>query len=112
MKKIKVCVLGMMFAMAVFALTACGNRDNATNNTTSAAGTQTTTQGVTTDIDDRGMNGTNGTNETNGTNNTNGTNESSTGVIGGIVDDVERGVNDVVDGTEKTTTHAADETSR
>lgn len=100
MKKIKVCVLGVLFAMTVFALTACGNRDNAADNTTSAAQnqtTQSTTQSVTTDSDDRGMNG---------------TNESSTGVIGGIVDDVERGVNDIVDGTEQSSVHAADETAK
>lgn len=100
MKKIKVCVLGMLFAMAVFALTACGNRGNAADNTTSAAQNQTTqptTQSVTKDSDGMGMNG---------------TNESSTGVIGGIVDDVERGVNDVMDGTEQTTVHTADETAK
>lgn len=104
MKKIKVCVFGMLFAMAVFSLTACGNRDNATDNTTSAAGTQTTTQGVTTDTDDRGMNG------------TNGTNESSTGVIDGMVDDVERGIDDVMDGTDRDgmerSSNASDETTR
>lgn len=99
MKKIKVCVFGMLLAMAVFAMTGCSNKDNNANNTTSAAGTQTTTtQGVTTGMD-----------ESNGTGSENG--ESSTGVIGGIVDDVERGVNDVVDDS-KTPTTGSEETTK
>ena len=106
MKKIKVYVFGLLLAMAVFAMTGCSNKDNNANNTTSAAGTQTTTQGVTTGAgESSGM----GTNDNSGTNDTNS--ESSTGVIGGIVDDVERGVNDVVDGTSATT-NTSDETTK
>ena len=103
MKKIKLYVFGMLLAMAVFAMAGCSNKDNNTNNTTSAAGTQTTTtQGVTT-----------GAGESSGMGTDDNTNsESSTGVIGGIVDDVERGVNDVVDGTDTTTTHTSDETTK
>lgn len=101
MKKIKVCVFGMLLAMAVFAMTGCSNGDKNANNTTSAAGTQTTTQGVTTGAGESSGMGTDDTTDS----------ESSTGVIGGIVDDVERGVNDVVDGTEGTT-HSSDETTK
>lgn len=113
MKKIRICFLGVLLAMTLFALTACGRDDNAQNNS-NAGGSNTTTQS--TSGGDTG----NSTTESSGTgsgttgNGTSGNNsstqESSTGVIDGMIDDVEQGVNDML-GDDTETTNGADESS-
>lgn len=104
MKTIKLSVFGFLLAMMVFTLTACGGNDNAGNNSTSGTTNPATTQAVTTTGESDSQAG-----------NTSGMDdnmdESSTGVIGGMMDDVERGVDDVLDGTTGTS-NAADETGR
>lgn len=103
MKKIKLSVFGMLLAMMVFALTACG-RDDTGMDSTSGAMNPTTTQAVTTPRESDTMMGTDSGMDNN-------REEGSTGVIGGMIDDVERGVDDVLDGTTEMT-NAADETTR
>ena len=111
MKKIKRCMCAIMFAMAVWILAAC-SMESDKNQTTSPAGTtQSTTSAGT------GETGTNGTSGTSGT----GTGsrettdrydrdeeESSTGVLNGMADDLEEGVDDVLNGPGVTS--ASDET--
>lgn len=92
MKKIKVSALGILLAMMLLALTAC-SRNDTMENSTSATDSQTTTQTTTPGTTDSSMY------------------ESSTGVIGGMMDDVQNGVNDVMDGTERAT-EVIEETTR
>ena len=108
MRKTRILMLGMLLAMSVFALSACSSRGN-NNNTATGENRPTTTQ-TTQEMT------TGGTMETTphadtGANETR-VDESSTGVIGGMIDDmeqgvkngvhnIERGVNDVMDGTTR-----------
>lgn len=104
MKTIKLSVFAMLLAMMVFGLTACGRNDNAGQNSTSGSTNPSTTQSVTTTGESDSQTESTSTND-------DVRNESSTGVIGGMIDDVESGVDDMLDGT-KGTTDAADESSR
>lgn len=113
MKRTKMWILGMLLAMSVFALSACsrrGNNDQSQTGGNSPTTTQTSQEratGGTMETTQHTGNETR-TNET-GIHET-GVDESSTGVIGGMINDVEqgvkngihdieRGVNDVMDGT-------------
>lgn len=115
MKKIRKSVWMLFFVLMMCSVAACGrsNTNNAGQGTTTG---QTSGAGNGTGANDTGTNGTTGTTGTagagetagtsggvNGMENGNGavTEESSTGVINGLIDDVERGVNDLT-GTETT----------
>ena len=103
MRKTRILMFGMLLAMSVFVLSACSSRGN-NNNTATGENSPTTTQ-TTQEMT------TGGTMETTQHTETR-VDESSTGVIGGMIDDVEqgvkngvhdieRGVNDVMDGTTR-----------
>ena len=111
MKKWKKLLLTGMLVLAVGMVTACGSSDKANDNNANTAednngtGTGTTNGGTT----DNGNNG-NGANDTINDNNTNGMGATSGSDGSGIieetgdvlqdgVDDVERGVEDALDGT-------------
>lgn len=79
MKKIKKYALSVLLAFAACMMTACGGSDH--NATSSESTAQTTVGGET------------GTDRTDGTHQT-----ESTGVIDGMIDDVESGVDSAVDG--------------
>ncbi len=117
MKKIRKSVWMLLFVLMIFSMTACGR--NNTNNTgqgsdtsqssgvpnggeNTGGGTGTTGAGGAAE----GAGGTSGSTTgaaggSSGAGSTGRPEESSTGVINGLIDDVERGVNDVT-GTETT----------
>lgn len=113
MKKIRFAVCVMMLALAMFCMTGCGNKDNSgqgssSQTTTSSSKESGSTSGGT---DQTGGNteGSSSENGTAGSTGSSGANESgSGGVIEGLVDDVERGVDDLT-GDDSSTTAAADE---
>lgn len=101
MKKIRICMFTILLTMSMLALTACSSDNNSGRSNNSSGTTQSTTatgsgSGETT------TGTTNGTGSSNGTNGRTNNNqeESSTGVIGGMMDDVERGVDDMIDGSD------------
>lgn len=122
MKKIRKSVWMLLFVLMIFSMTACGR--NNTNNTGQGSGTSQSS-GVTNGGENagggtgttgagttgaggaaEGAGGTSGSTtgaagSSSGAGSTGRTEESSTGVINGLIDDVERGVNDVT-GTETT----------
>lgn len=83
MKKIKQFVLGILLAMSMMAVTACGSGDN--NETTMGTSTSQTSTGTMTET-------TMSETRTNASDN-------STGVIDGVMDDVESGAKDMMDET-------------
>lgn len=100
MKRIKPYVFAVLVIMTVMCLSACGSNKNATNETTggsSAATTQTTAMESTTDM---------GT-----TRNADEDAEESTGVIDGMINDVERGVDDITGESNGHPTNSADMSS-
>ena len=129
MKKIRKSVWMLLFVLMIFSMTACGrNNTNQSGQGSSGAGQSSgVTSGAETAGTGNGMAGTGAatgtsggtTGNTTGAGNNTGTGnqtgegntagngntarpeESSTGVINGLIDDVERGVNDVT-GTETT----------
>ena len=100
MKRIKPYVFAVLVIMTVMCLSACGSNKNTTNETTggsSAATTQTTAMESTTDM---------GT-----TRNADEDAEESTGVIDGMFNDVERGVDDITGESNGHPTNSADMSS-
>ena len=97
MKKIRLSVVVFLMAMTMVTLTACGDNSSSAQQTTTAQETQTTSG--------TSAAGTAGT--TSGTATTAA--ESSCGVINGIIDDVEQGVNDMTGGNKNTGTMASGE---
>lgn len=99
MKKIRICIFMLMLMLSVFALTACGGRDNSTDQTA----TQTTTQNNSSQSgsQDDFRNGSQGMNESGSGQSDLYTEEESTGVIDGMMNDVESGVNDLLDTTDQ-----------
>lgn len=100
MKRIKPYVFAVLVIMTVMCLSACGSNKNATNETTggsSAATTQTTAMESTTDM---------GT-----TRNADEDAKESTGVIDGMINDVERGVDDITGESNGHPTNSADMSS-
>lgn len=114
MKKIRIAVCAMMLALAMLCMTGCGDKNNSgqgsTAQTTTSASSESgnTTGGM--DQTGGSMNGSeSGSANSSGSGNSAGTNESTSGgVIEGLVDDVERGVDDLT-GDNSHTTAAADE---
>ena len=100
MKRIKPYVFAVLVIMTVMCLSACGSNKNTTNETTggsSAATTQTTAMKSTTDM---------GT-----TRNADEDAKESTGVIDGMINDVERGVDDITGESNGHPTNSADMSS-
>ena len=100
MKRIKPYVFAVLVIMTVMCLSACGSNKNTTNETTggsSAATTQTTAMESTTDM---------GT-----TRNADEDAKESTGVIDGLINDVERGVDDITGESNGHPTNSADMSS-
>ena len=100
MKRRKPYVFAVLVIMTVMCLSACGSNKNTTNETTggsSAATTQTTAMESTTDM---------GT-----TRNADEDAKESTGVIDGMINDVERGVDDITGESNGHPTNSADMSS-
>ena len=100
MKRIKPYVFAVLVIMTVMCLSACGSNKNTTNETTggsSAATTQTMAMESTTDM---------GT-----TRNADEDAKESTGVIDGMINDVERGVDDITGESNGHPTNSADMSS-
>ena len=100
MKRIKPYVFAVLVIMTVMCLSACGSNKNTTNETTggsSAATTQTTAMESTTDM---------GT-----TRNADEDAKESNGVIDGMINDVERGVDDITGESNGHPTNSADMSS-
>ena len=100
MKRIKPYVFAVLVIMTVMCLSACGSNKNTTNETTggsSAATTQTTAMESTTDM---------GT-----TRNADEDAKESTGVIDGMINDVERGVDDITGESNGHPTNSAEMSS-
>lgn len=102
MKKFKISMLGLMFLLAVAMVTGCRSRDN--RNTTQpvspSAGTSSMPESTSMEEDTSG-------NEGDGS-----WAEESTGVLDRLMDDVERGADDLMDGTGVGGSAAADEGTR
>ena len=117
MKKIRIAVCVMMLAAVMLCMTGCGDKNNSgqgssAQTTTSASSESGSTTGG---MDQTGQNtggsegGSTGSAGSTGSSDAAGTNESTSGgVIEGLVDDVERGVDDLT-GDSNNTTAAADE---
>lgn len=118
MKKIKICTFAILFIMSMTVLAACGRKDSGTNQSTSPSSSSSGTgQGSESSAGGSGTNS--GTDSTNGNTGNAGTQESgsgngasqgsgseeesSTGVIGGMMDDVEEGMDDMLSGSKGST---------
>ena len=102
MKKFKISMLGLMFLLAVAMMTGCRNRDN-TN----------TTQPISPSAGTSSMQESNSMEENTSANEEDGSwAEESTGVFDGLMDDVERGADDLMDGTSAGGSAGADESTR
>lgn len=99
MKKIRICMFAMLFAMSLFALAGCSSNKNQDNTQSSSASRQETSSAAT-----NGTSGTEGsTSAGNGTSESKRGNESSssresTGVLDELGDDMEQGMDDLLDG--------------
>ncbi len=92
MKKIKICMSVILFAMAVCILSACSNKESDKNQTTSPAGTTQSTTAA------GGSTGGSGNNGTNGTSGSQDEEESGTGVLDDMAEDLEEGADDAMNG--------------
>lgn len=102
MKKIKISMLGLMFLLAAVMMTGCRNRDNmnTTQPVSPSAGTSSMQESTSMEENTSG-------NEDDGS-----WAEESTGVLDGLMDDVERGADDLMDGTSAGGSMGADESTR
>lgn len=113
MKKMNICTFAILLIMTMAVLTACGRKDSGTNQTTNPSSSQSTSganqgsmneSGTTNGGTDNGNRGNSQMQESTsaGSSSQGGKadEESSTGVIGGMVDDLEDGVDDILNGTE------------
>lgn len=110
MKKIKICTFAILLMMTMAVLTACSTKDSGTNETMNPSTSQSTSgtnQGTMNESgSDTAGNGSTGTKESSASKGSGQTNrdgadeESSTGVIGGMIDDVEDGVDDMLNGSD------------
>ncbi len=102
MKKIKISMLGLMFLLAAVMMTGCRNRDNmnTTQPVSPSAGTSSMQESTSMEENTSG-------NEGDGS-----WAEESTGVLDGLMDDVERGAEDLMDGTGAGGSMGADESTR
>ena len=113
MKKIRISALFLLMLL-VFSLTACGDNTNSGTSTESCASAGTSgnagTSGSSGTTGSSGVSNSSNASPGPGSSTTNGTSgsvqESSKGVIDGLVDDVEQGVEDL---TGETTSRASDE---
>ena len=96
MKKFKISMLGLMFLLAVAMMTGCRSRDN-----------RNTTQPVSPSAESTSMEADTSGNEGDGS-----WAEESTGVLDRLMDDVERGADDLMDGIGAGGSAAADEGTR
>lgn len=125
MKRIKICTFAILLILSMTVPAACSRKDSGTNQGTSPSGTQSTSgtnqggsnesgagnSGTDSATDNtRGNTGNSGSQESSSGSNSAGGNrngadqESSTGVIGGMIDDVEEGVDDMFNGKDASTT--------
>ena len=111
MKKIKITTFAILVVMTVAVLTACSSKDPAMDKNTNPSpskSTSGTNQGTMNESGESST-GNAGTNESGtGSRSTQGNRdgadeESSTGVIGGMIDDVENGVDDMMSGRDTST---------
>lgn len=102
MKKIKISMLGLMFLLSVAMMTGCRNRDNmnTTQPVSPSAGTSSMQESTSMEENTSGNAG------------DGSWAEESTGVLDGMMDDVERGAEDLMDGTSAGSSAAADESTR
>ena len=107
MKKIKITTFAILVVMTVAVLTACSSKDPAMDQTTNPSTSQSTsgTNQGTMNESGESSTGNAGTNESGtGSRSTQGNRDgSSTGVIGGMIDDVENGVDDMMSGRDAST---------
>lgn len=112
MKKIRISFCILLLSLMVAGLAGCSNRDNANQGTTGGRTTQAETSagqtgsGAAGQSGGSGMENGSGSSGNGGNSSGSGQDESSTGVIDGLMDDVENGVNDL---TGETSSAAADE---
>ena len=104
MRKIKICTAVILMVMTMAVLAACSTKDSDMNQTANPSTTQSTSGTNQNGMNESGAKTTTGSSES-GTGSSssrgdrNGADEeSSTGVIGGMIDDVEEGVDDMLDG--------------
>ena len=97
MKRIKPYVFAVLVIMTVMCLSACGSNKNTTNETTGGSSAATTQTTATKDM---------GT-----TRNADEDAKESTGVIDGMINDVERGVDDITGESNGHPTNSADMSS-
>ena len=96
MRKIKICTAAILMVMTMAVLAACSTKDSDMNQTANPSTTQSTSGTNQNGMNESGAKTTTGSSES-------GTGSSSSrgdrnGVIGGMIDDVEEGVDDMLDG--------------
>ncbi|MCI8660649.1 MAG: hypothetical protein HFG57_11695 [Lachnospiraceae bacterium] len=92
MKKMKISALLLLVLMTVCGVTACGNNNDTTSGSSTSQTNQTSSAASTESSGSTGIS----ESSANGSRATSGSGEeSSTGVIGGLIDDVEQGVEDL-----------------
>ena len=107
MKRIKPYVFAVLVIMTVMCLSACGSNKNATNETTggsSAAATQTSAMESSSAAESSST-------DMGNTRNADEDAEESTGVIDGMINDVEKGVDDITGESNGHPTNSADMSS-
>ena len=107
MKRIKPYVFAVLVIMTVMCLSACGSNKNATNETTggsSAATTQTSAMEASSATESSST-------DMGNTRNADEDAEESTGVIDGMINDVEKGVDDITGESNGHPTNSADMSS-
>lgn len=112
MKRMKLSMLSLIFFLSVAVMTGCRSRNvqNTTQPSNNAATGNSSMQQESTSMDDRTSDevGTRGTNLEDRA----GTDNATGGVIDGLMNDVERGVDDLREGTMEQTSDSAAETTR
>lgn len=104
MKKIKAYVLGLLLAVTMISVSACGN-SSSTNESQSSGGANGSTTSETTTAAESSSSTSKET--------MNGSGEESTGVIDGVINDVEKGVNDITgNGTTESGAGSGSETTQ
>lgn len=102
MKKIRFSAFAILLVMTVTLLAACSTKDPGTDQTMNPSSTQSTSGTNQGSMNESATNGQR-TDETSTGSRNGADEESSTGVIGGMIDDVEDGVDDMLDGGDGAT---------
>ncbi|MCI9147897.1 MAG: hypothetical protein HFG73_06480 [Hungatella sp.] len=101
MKKIKTCTIAILIVMTMAVMAACSRKDSDMNQTTGPSATQSTSkssQGGMNESSTGSSSSTGTTQDSTARGDRDGADEESTGVIGGMIDDVEDGVDDMLNG--------------